>query len=130
MRKLILVFAVVMMFTSCETKAQDKKGAVNKAVIEKVTPSVFDKVISKKEIQLVDVRTPQEYMQGHIGNAKNINLFDPNFQKNLQKLDKNKPVYVYCRSGHRSGKASKVLKKLGFKKVYDLKGGYLAWSNR
>ena len=130
MGKLIVAFVAIIMLVSCESKAQDKKGNESKAVIEKVDPSTFDKVISQKEVQLVDVRTPQEYAQGHIGNAKNINLFDPNFQKNLLKLDKNKPVYVYCRSGHRSGKASKILKKLGFKKVYDLKGGYLNWSNR
>jgi len=128
MKKIIILLLTVSTLISCETKAQGKKGISNTSVIEKISVSKFNKSIVKKDIQLVDVRTPQEYAQGHVSNAKNINLFDANFKNNLKQLDKNKAVFLYCRSGKRSAKASKILKELGFKKVYDLKGGYLAWS--
>lgn len=90
----------------------------------------FDKKISsEKNIQLIDVRTPEEYQQGHIKNAKNINIYDPNFEKDIQKLDKSKPVYIYCRSGNRSRSAAQVLSSNGFKTIYDLQGGITSWQS-
>lgn len=77
--------------------------------------------------QLIDVRTEAEFNQGHISSAQNINVNDPNFEVAVSKLDKNKPVLVYCAVGGRSGYAAKVMKKWGFKKIYDLKGGYQNW---
>ncbi|MEK9613408.1 MAG: rhodanese-like domain-containing protein [Flavobacteriaceae bacterium] len=77
--------------------------------------------------QLIDVRTPDEFNQGHIGSALNLNVNDPNFEAAVSKLDKNQPVLVYCAVGGRSGYAAKIMKKLGFKKIYDLKGGYRNW---
>jgi len=75
----------------------------------------------------IDVRTPGEYDAGHIEGAVNWNFYAPDFQSKFQDLDKNKAVYVYCRSGGRSGKAARQLQRMGFKKVVDLKGGILAW---
>lgn len=85
------------------------------------------KILSEKNIQLIDVRTPEEFQQGHIKNAQNINIYDPDFEKEIQKFDKSKPVYVYCRSGNRSHSAAQVLAKNGFKTIYDLQGGIGAW---
>ena len=78
--------------------------------------------------QLVDVRTPEEFGEGHIEGATNINYHDADFKSQLEQLNKEKPVFVYCRSGGRSGRSMKDFKDLGFKKVYDLKGGFNAWS--
>jgi len=89
----------------------------------------FKKEISNNGIQLIDVRTPDEYSQGHIKGAFLINFFSEYFKENLNKLDKNKPVYVYCKSGGRSAKTSEILADMGFTKIVDLKGGFLAWSN-
>jgi len=79
-------------------------------------------------MQLVDVRTPNEYKSGHITNAININYYDQDFSAQISKLNKSKPIYVYCRSGVRSKYSSQILKKLGFKKIYNLKGGILNWN--
>ncbi|HPF10027.1 MAG TPA: rhodanese-like domain-containing protein [Flavobacteriaceae bacterium] len=88
----------------------------------------FKKAIEADSIQLVDVRTPQEYEAGHINNARNIDYFDQgNFTNSFEKLDKEKPVYVYCRSGNRSQKAAALLEAMGFREIYDLRGGYLGW---
>jgi rhodanese-related sulfurtransferase len=79
-------------------------------------------------VQLVDVRTPGEWSGGIIEGALLYDISSSNFEKNIASLDKNKPVYVYCAVGGRSGNASRVMKKLGYT-VYDLKGGMGAWSS-
>jgi rhodanese-related sulfurtransferase len=61
-------------------------------------------------------------------NATKMNFFDANFNAQLTKLDKNKPVYVYCKSGRRSGKTTKKMKEMGFTTVYNLNGGFGAWA--
>ncbi len=84
-----------------------------------------------KDVQLVDIRTPKEYNDGFIDDAININSSDTDvFITACQKLDKEKPIYIYCHSGVRSRRASKKLAKMGFKKIYDFKGGYKAWSTQ
>ncbi|WP_317168323.1 rhodanese-like domain-containing protein [Pelagihabitans pacificus] len=84
--------------------------------------------IMGNKVQLVDVRTPREFNQGHIKNAINIDFYDStNFERSFGKLDKGKPVYIYCRSGARSQKAAKKLLDMGFSKIFDLKRGYMGW---
>jgi len=73
------------------------------------------------------VRTPDEWASGTIKGATKMNFFDKDFNAQLEKLDKTKPVYVYCKSGGRSGKATKQMKKMGFTAVYNLVGGIGAW---
>lgn len=88
----------------------------------------FDSYIKEPGVQLVDVRTAQEYAEGHIAGAINIDYYDRNFVGECEaQLDKAKPVAVYCRSGHRSGLAAKALAKAGFK-VTNLEGGIMAWN--
>lgn len=95
------------------------------AILDK--ESYADAVTGKK-VQLVDVRTSKEYNGGHIKNALNIDFFNAtNFKKSFEKLDKDKPVYLYCRSGARSLKAARRLVDMGFSQIYDLKGGYMRW---
>lgn len=76
-----------------------------------------------KSVVLVDVRTPEEFAAGHLGNAVNINWLSRDFVNRFNAVDKEKTVYVYCEKGGRSAKAAKVLDSLGFK-VVDLTGGY------
>jgi len=85
---------------------------------------------SQKDIKegiLIDVRTPQEFEAGHLENAVNIDWFANDFIEKFETLDKEKPVYVYCKMGGRSTKAAHVLDSLGFEKVIDLEGGYDAF---
>lgn len=78
--------------------------------------------------QLLDVRTPKEYLSQHINNATNINWNDAQFAQNVVKLDKTKTVYVYCLSGGRSKQAANKMAELGFTKIVDLQGGILKWN--
>lgn len=76
---------------------------------------------------LIDVRTPVEYAEGHLENAKNINWFDKNFEEQVKSLDKEETIYVYCKAGGRSAKAQQKLLDMGYKNVINLEGGYLAF---
>lgn len=103
-----------------------KKESTDKIVI--LDRATYADALMHGKVQLVDVRTATEFNGGHIRNAINIDFFKKvDFQKSFEKLDKNKPLYIYCRSGARSQKAAKILLGMGFSKIYDLKGGYLRW---
>jgi len=86
-----------------------------------------EKIHETPESTIIDVRTPEEYSQGHIENAHNINWNDDNFEAEINKVDHEKPVFVYCLSGGRSSAAAEKMKSLGFKEVYELNGGMLKW---
>tara|TARA_Y100001934_G_scaffold205824_1_gene243396 strand:+ start:4599 stop:4979 length:381 start_codon:yes stop_codon:yes gene_type:complete len=75
---------------------------------------------------IVDVRTPEEYKISRINNSININFYDEKFINMFKKIDYDKHVLIYCRSGRRSLEAAKILTDEGFGKIYDLKGGILA----
>jgi thioredoxin 1 len=86
------------------------------------------KLTSAKQPQLIDVRTPGEFKDGHLQNSKNIDYKSQDFKDQIAKLDKDKPVFVYCLGGVRSAAAAEVLHQNGFSEIYDMKGGYLKWT--
>lgn len=77
---------------------------------------------------LLDVRTPDEVADGHIPNATNIDIhLGQGFLDEIEKLDKTKNYYVYCRSGGRSGQACAIMNSVGFENAYNLEGGFMNW---
>ena len=86
----------------------------------------FKTEISKSDVQLVDVRTAQEYSEGHIPGAMNIDVNAPDFEEKIKALDKKENVAIYCRSGRRSKMAANKLTAAGFK-VIELNTGFLSW---
>ncbi|WP_248395906.1 MULTISPECIES: rhodanese-like domain-containing protein [unclassified Bizionia] len=102
-------------------------GTAQNAALKVLPVDEYKTQIEKGKVQLVDVRTPNEYNSGHIKNAKNIDFFATSFESQFEKLNKEKPLYIYCRSGARSRKAASKLSAMGFTEIYDLKGGYLNW---
>ena len=88
----------------------------------------FDKKMHEGNVQIVDVRTPEEYAEKHLKDAVNINFNNDDFVDLVSKLDKTKPVLVYCLSGGRSAKAAALISKKGCTAVYNLDGGILAWT--
>ncbi len=115
------LFYIITLLLAVTVSAQQKKAQL-------VTPSQFAKEIAANKVQLVDVRTPKEYKAGHIQNAVNIHLYDKDFEQRIDKLDKNKPVYVYCKVGGRSAEAVEIIQAKGFKKIVELDGGIDAWA--
>ena len=118
-----LIYILLFVFTTAGF-------AQNSEAIKVIEPQFFEQEIQKGEVQLIDVRTPKEYREGHLEGAKNIDFLGDRFMEQFSKLDKSEPVYLYCRSGNRSAKASAQLKAEGFEKIIDLKGGYKAWIAR
>ncbi|MCB9359974.1 MAG: rhodanese-like domain-containing protein [Flavobacteriales bacterium] len=97
-----------------------------KEVIVDVTANQFKDLIAK-EGTILDVRTPEEWAEGTVPNAEKINYNDDDFATQIERLDKTKPVFVYCKRGGRSASAAEILKEKGFTKVYNLDGGITAW---
>ncbi len=127
MKKLFLLSALVALFAfqSCKDYSKD---VASKGEIELISPQqVYDAVYSEDTVQLVDVRTPKEYKESHLKGAQNICVTSNDFKEKVKTLDKNKPVYVYCKKGVRSANAAKQLKEMGFTKIYDMDGGILLW---
>ncbi len=85
-------------------------------------------LIDKGGVTVLDVRTQGEYGGGHLKNAKLADVTAPGFEQAIAKLDKNKPVVVYCAVGGRSSRAADIMVQKGFKNVYNVSGGYNAWS--
>ncbi len=112
--------------TSCGEKKNDTSKDQNSASkISLISPAELNK--ANKDILLIDVRTPKEYASGHLENSINIDFRAGNFKDLLGELDTNQEVYVYCKIGGRSGNAAKIMEGMGFKKIYDLKGGIIQW---
>ena len=124
-RVLSLILIAVSLMSSCQHRLSSASKVSVNSVVKK---EVFKEIIGLGKVQLVDVRTPEEFLAGHIDKAKNINFNDPNFKQTIaSSLNKNKPVAIYCRSGRRSAAALIILKEMGFKDIYDLEGGFLNW---
>ncbi|HET8886087.1 MAG TPA: rhodanese-like domain-containing protein [Salinimicrobium sp.] len=123
--KIIKLLPVIVLFiaTTISCEAQQKKG------VKIISPEEAKTAMAaEEELVLVDVRTPEEFAEGNIEGAKNINIYDADFEAQMQQLDKEKPVYIYCRSGARSAKAANQLQEMGFKEIYDIEGGFLNWA--
>ncbi|WP_047244965.1 rhodanese-like domain-containing protein [Maribacter thermophilus] len=121
MRNIAILLFLITVISSCHSQSDKQVQIID---IETLKSEAIG-----KDVQLVDVRTPEEYNAGHIDDAININVLDAEtFNKKVQSLDKEKPVYVYCKVGGRSNKASQILKELGFKAIYDYAGGYTEWN--
>lgn len=76
---------------------------------------------------VLDVRTPQEFADGHLADATNIDFYGSSFVPELDGLDKDRPYFVYCRSGNRSAQTVQTMHDLGFTEVYELEGGIVNW---
>jgi phage shock protein E len=110
--KNILFVLIFMAGISCANAQNDLK------------PTEFiTKFKQTKNAQLLDVRTPEEWANGKIESSKCINFNDASFKKNIESLDKSKPVFVFCAAGGRSTKAKAILQEAGFKEIYNLVGG-------
>lgn len=138
MRGLGLILGLALAVTGCSaannTTANNGAGsnstaANNSAATGKITNVDAQDVqklnLKDANIQLIDVRTPEEYKAGHIPEAKLIPLQE--LPSRLAEIDKNKKVYVICHSGNRSRQASDILAKNGFPNIFNIQGGMLSW---
>jgi len=124
MKQLLIIFFVI--FTMSAISCKDK----NEAQVKIMSAEEMQILLELEDVQLVDVRTVEEYEEGFIKNAQNIDFNSPTFEEEIKDLDKTKPVILYCKSGNRSAKCGKKLIEAGFVKIYDLEGGISKWKHK
>lgn len=123
---LLILIAFLMSLDSCGQYSTNDAQSLD--LFQSLGPIEYHNAIQSREIILVDVRTAQEYATGAIANAKNIDYLQDDFESKILNLDRNRPIYIYCKVGGRSGDAVEVFRKNGFHHVVNLKGGIMAWS--
>ena len=99
-----------------------------KTVSTKRAHRILERRDKDSEFVILDVRTAEEYVEGHIENAVNIDFYADAFPNELDVLDRENTYLIYCRTGSRSGSTFKMMRKLGFKDVYNMEGGIEEWS--
>lgn len=128
MKTLILAFAIALMIGGCATapnRSTDSSLAGIKPGISEVTPAEARPAIEAAYSQFIDVRTPEEYAEGHAYRTRNLPL--ETLADNLDKIEKREPVYIICRTDNRSREAAEVLLKAGFSRAIVVTGGTEAW---
>jgi rhodanese-related sulfurtransferase len=135
MKKLLLVLSVSLIIgviltggcVSTETVPPNQETQI----IENITPPEAFALIqdnqNNPDFVIIDVRTPEEFADGHIENAINLDYYSETFRDELNKLDKGKKYLIYCRSGNRSGKALNIAGELEFREAYNMLGGIIEW---
>ena len=127
---LLLVSTGVVSMSGCAEKAVPADQATTQ-IIKDVTAKEAYALIQENQgnadFIIIDVRTPEEFADGHIENAVNIDFRSETFESEIGKLDRDKTYLIYCRSGNRSRGALSVMVELGFRAVYHLSGGINGW---
>jgi len=116
--KKALIFFAILILLACQGQTPS---------VISMNASEFKFSLDSHDAILLDVRTPQEQLTGIIEDASKIDFYDPNFESKISKIQKDKTVFVYCKSGGRSEKAAQLVIASGHKKVINLNGGIMAW---
>jgi rhodanese-related sulfurtransferase len=127
MKQIILLITAAVLFTACQSArvgSTDATIAVKQGISE-MTPQEARPGVEAAYSQFIDVRTPEEFNAGHAARARNISL--DTLMQNLDKLEKNEPVYLICQTGKRSMKAAQMLNETGFPQTVSIAGGTTAW---
>jgi rhodanese-related sulfurtransferase len=142
----MLIMLALILFSACQDTKQNnnvQNGSEIKTGSEEIkndTPKVISEILSPDKFiekfkntpgsQLVDVRTTEEVAKGKVEGALNIDIYSKKFVEEISKLDKNKPLFVYCKAGGRSAEAAEKCRELGFKEIYDMDGGWDKYSEK
>jgi phage shock protein E len=110
--------------TPADTATQTEAATSQVALLE---PAAAHALIAGGDVEVLDVRTPAEYDEGHIEGATLIDFYEPDFATRIGELDHDKEYVVYCRSGNRSSQAVALMAAQGFTAVNDVDGGIVAW---
>lgn len=119
---LVLIVLSCIIFLTCKDQTVSR--------VKNISVEEMQSLLKTENIQLVDVRTPAEYHSGFIEKAENIDYFSTNFDSQITKLDKGKPIIIYCKSGNRSTKSAEKFLEAGFLKIYNLEGGIKQWQRK
>jgi rhodanese-related sulfurtransferase len=115
--------------SSAATTAGDSGGIAPGVATITASEAAATLADAPDDLVLLDVRTPEEFADGHLDGAVLVDFYDPDFADRLAELDRDVPYLVYCRSGNRSGETLALMEQLGFDSVRDVGGGILAWAD-
>ena len=117
--------------TATDNKTETPAPETPTQIIKDITPQEAFALIQNNQdnpdFVIIDVRTPEEFAEGYIENAINLDFYSKTFRDELNKLDKNKTYLIYCRSGSRSGNTLAIMEELNFREVYNILGGFKRW---
>lgn len=136
MKKISILIIVSVLISSIFTNAYSQlvnntqKELVSSEIAKPINLSAieFKAMIEKGDVILLDVRTINEFKQGHLKGAINIDWYKRTFETKVAELDKEKTILIYCRSGNRTGKTKYFMIGMGFTKVYNLEYGINDWA--
>ena len=122
MKKIVLLILICMFITGCGSDSKMSNNSINTISVDEVK-SLVDSFNDQDNLVIIDVRTNEEYKEGHIKNSINIPV------DNIEKINyrKDTKIVLYCRSGNRSNQAALKLKSLGYENIYDM-GGINYWT--
>lgn len=121
-----LVAAILLVATGCATATIPREQAIIDVTVSEASALIQDN-INNPNFVILDVRTTEEFNEGHIENAVNIDFYSTDFEQEMDKLNKEQTYLIYCRTGNRSGQAISIMERLGFKNVYHLSPGIINW---
>src|ERR1039458_2968592 len=131
----VIILSINVLIVSCQSSGNNHAQATTRSQQAKAINQVLNvddyekKLVATPNAQLIDVRTPGEYAEGHLKNARNIDINAGDFEDQLKKLDKSRTVFVYCLSGGRSATAAQKMGEMGFAEVYNMDGGIMKWQS-
>jgi rhodanese-related sulfurtransferase len=121
LRNQVFFFIAILSSFACSNKQQAN-------VIESVPVQKFEELtVSDANTIILDVRTPEEFADGHLKGAMLTDFQNQDFKNEIDKLDKSKTYLIYCKAGVRQEKAAEHMKSIGFENIYLLEGGFTAW---
>lgn len=137
-KSVISLFTVICFnfLVSCQSPtsvipAPSEKNSIpqkNDGVIQYISVSKCKLLVEKyPDLAIIDVRTPEEFKQGHLQGAQLVNVEDEKFKAQLARFDKQKQVLVYCNSGARSAEACQIMRQAGFTKIFNMSKGLQDW---
>lgn len=124
-RFLLILFVLTIILTGC-VNVDTKNNDPEEATYKKISAEDAKKIIDSEDVIILDVRTPEEYKEGHIENAVLLPVNDIKDKASEVLTNKDAKILVYCRSGNRSATAAKELIQMGYTDVYDF-GGIMSW---
>jgi phage shock protein E len=126
---IVLIGGVIFLMDQNNNSGTNTVGPVTVSSFSSLTPDKFNKALESRKYVLIDVRTTEEFKQGHLANAQQSDFYQTDaFSQYLDLLDKKSNYLIYCRTGKRSAAAMQIMQDKGFTSVNDLAGGYAAWT--
>jgi rhodanese-related sulfurtransferase len=128
--QLVLVALVAAVLAGCGGSSTDGAATTSSpspAGVVLASPEKAQALIADGDVTVLDVRTPEEFATGHLAGAENVDFYATDFAEQIDELDQGGQYVVYCRSGNRSGKATRLMAQKGFTTVADVDGGIVAW---